>query len=45
MYYPEVTEKNFICQFHVTMHLGNKDTTGIIAATISQDFQKVFRTQ
>jgi hypothetical protein len=45
MYYPEVTEKNFICQFHVTMRKGNKDTTGIVAATITQDFQKVFRTQ
>ena len=45
IYYPEVTENAFICQFHVEMHYKNKDTTGIVAATISSDFKKIERTQ
>jgi hypothetical protein len=45
IYYPEETEKKYICQFHVDMHFNNKDTTGIVAATISNDFKKVSRTQ
>ena len=31
IYYPEVMEKNYICQFHVNMHFKNKDTSGIVA--------------
>jgi len=45
IYYPEVMEKNYICQFHVNMHFKNRDTSGIVAATISYDFNKVARTQ
>ena len=44
-YYPEKTKKLYICQFHVNMHFSNKDTTGIVSATISNDFSKVVRTQ
>ena len=44
-YYPEKTKKLYICQFHVNMHFSNKDTTGIVAATISNDFSKIVRTQ
>ncbi len=44
-YYPQVEEKNYLCQFHVNMHFMNKDTTGIVSATISNDFKKVERTQ
>jgi hypothetical protein len=45
VYYPEIEKKLYLCQFHVNMHFANKDTTGIVAATISNDFKKVERTQ
>lgn len=45
IYYPQVNEKNYICQFHVQMNFKNKDTLGIVAATISNDFLKVERKQ
>lgn len=45
MYYPQANEKNYICQFHVQMHFKNKDTLGVVAATISNDFLKVERKQ
>ena len=44
-FYPKANEKLYLCQFHVNMHFGNRDTTGIMAATISNDFKKVTRTQ
>lgn len=44
-YFPEPTENAFICQFHVRMQYQNKDTTGLMIATISSDFNKVQRTQ
>jgi hypothetical protein len=44
-YYPEVKEKSFTCQFHVETSYQGKDTTGIVGAIISDDFQKVTRTQ
>ncbi len=44
-YFPEPTEKAFVCQFHVRMQYANKDTTGLMIATISNDFSKVQRTQ
>ncbi|HXR83160.1 MAG TPA: hypothetical protein VN722_02540 [Hanamia sp.] len=44
-YFPEPTEKAFVCQFHVHMQYENKDTTGLMIATISNDFNKVQRTQ
>ena len=45
VYYPEVDKKLYICQFHVQMQFSNKDTTGVVAATISNDFNTVTRTQ
>ena len=45
IYYPEETKKFYICQFHVRMQYGNTDTIGIMAATITNDFKKVHRTQ
>ncbi len=45
VYYPQVNEKNYICQFHVHMNFKSKDTLGIVAATISNDFLKVERKQ
>jgi len=44
-YYPEAIKKLYRCQFLVSMHFNNKDTTGIVAATISNDFNEVTRTQ
>lgn len=44
-YFPQVAEKNYVCQFNVDMHFKNKDTSGIVIATISNDFTKVSRTQ
>jgi hypothetical protein len=44
-YYPEKRRKYYICTFHVGMHNGNKDTTGVMTAFISNDFSKVDRTQ
>jgi hypothetical protein len=44
-YYPEKDRNYFICRFHVAMRYANKDTVGIVAATISQDFSLVTRTQ
>ena len=44
-YYPEPSKKLYHCQFHVKMQLGNKDTTGIVAGTISNDFTTVSRSQ
>lgn len=44
-YYPEAETKNYLCQFNVNMHFQNKDTTGIVIATISNDFKTVERRQ
>ena len=45
IYYPEASKKLYRCEFHVMMHYGNKDTTGIVAGTITNDFKTVSRTQ
>ena len=44
-YYPEKKKEMFICTFHVDMHTGNRDTSGIMTAFISKDFSKVERTE
>ncbi len=44
-YYPEKDKGYYICQFHVNMHHGNKDTTGVVVATITNDFTKIERMQ
>ena len=38
-------KKHYICEFHVNMHNDTKDTTGIMTATISDDFSTVKRNQ
>lgn len=45
VYYPEASKGFYHCQFHVKMHYGNKDTTGIVAGTITNDFKTVNRIQ
>jgi hypothetical protein len=45
IYYPVAAKNFYICQFHVNMHFSNKDTTGIMEASITNDFSKVVRTQ
>lgn len=45
VYYPEAEKKLYICQFHVHMQFSNRDTTGVVAATISNDFTTVKRLQ
>ena len=44
-YYPEKKKKLYICNFNVDLHIGNKDTTGMMTAYISNDFKKVDRTR
>jgi hypothetical protein len=45
VYYPEQEKKLYVCQFHVTMHYNTRDTTGVVSATITNDFSTVSRTQ
>lgn len=42
---PEKSQKLFICQFNVDIHYKDKDTSGIMMANISYDFEKVTRTK
>ena len=42
-YFPEKAKKSYDCEFHVDMRINGKDTVGIMAATISNDFKKVER--
>ncbi len=44
-YFTDVAKKSYICQFNVKMHYLNKDTTGVMVATITNDFNQVTRTQ
>ena len=44
-FYTEKDKKRYLCRFHVSMHFGNKDTTGTVAAIITNDFTKVEREQ
>ncbi|HEY5462700.1 MAG TPA: hypothetical protein VIJ95_05535 [Hanamia sp.] len=45
VYYPEVNKKLYDCKFYVYMHSNTVDTTGIMFATITNDFKEVVRTQ
>ncbi|MEP6951303.1 MAG: hypothetical protein ABI863_18585 [Ginsengibacter sp.] len=45
IYYPEQDLRLYVCEFHVNMRYNNKDTTGLVAATITNDFSKVSRTR
>jgi hypothetical protein len=42
---PEKAQRLFICQFNVDILFRGKDTSGIMLATISYDFDKVTRTK
>ena len=44
-YYPEASKSLYNCRFHVKMQYGNKDTTGIVTGTITNDFKTVSRIQ
>lgn len=44
-FYPVADKKLYICNFNVNMNFNNKDTSGIVVATISNDFTTVKRTQ
>jgi hypothetical protein len=45
VYFPERSKSSYICEFHVNLHFGNRDTTGVMTAIISNDFKKVERRQ
>ena len=44
-YYPIKEKSHYVCNFTVSLHTANKDTTGIMVANIPNDFSKVERTQ
>ena len=44
-YYPEASKSLYNCRFHVNMQFGNKDTTGVVVGTITNDFKTVTRSQ
>lgn len=44
-YYPEATRGLYHCRFHVEMKYENRDTTGIVTGTITNDFKTVERLQ
>lgn len=44
-YYTEKGAQQYICNFHVHMHADKVDTTGIMTATIPNDFSRVARSQ
>jgi hypothetical protein len=45
LYYTEAKKKDYICHFNVDMHYPNGDTSGVVVATISNDFKTVKRKQ
>lgn len=45
VYFTDVKKKEYLCEFNVTMNIKGKDTTGTVAANISNDFNKVVRTR
>jgi len=44
-YFTDTRRKRYICNFTVHVHNSKLDTTGIMVATIPNDFSKVDRTQ
>lgn len=44
-YYPESSQKLYNCRFHVRVQYRNRDTTGLVVATISNDFKNISRMQ
>jgi hypothetical protein len=45
LYYTEAEKKDYICHFNVDMHYPTGDTSGVVVATISNDFKTVKRKQ
>jgi len=45
IYYPEASQKLYYCEFHVNMNIKGRDTTGLMKAMISNDFNTVERRQ
>lgn len=44
-FYPEASQKLYNCRFHVRLQYKNKDTTGIVAASITNDFKTIKRSE
>jgi hypothetical protein len=44
-FYPEATQKLYNCRFHVRIQYKNSDTTGVVIASITNDFKTVERSQ
>ena len=44
-FYADKNKKEYNCEFHVSMHVGKIDTTGLMTANIPNDFSKVERKQ
>ena len=44
-FYPDADKKLYNCNFTITMFRNGKDTTGLVVATISNDFKTVHRLQ
>ena len=44
-WYPDKERKIYICDFTVNVHSATSDTTGLMKASISQDFNTVTRIQ
>jgi hypothetical protein len=44
-YYADKGARQYICDFHVHLHADKVDTTGIMTATIPNDFSTVQRSQ
>ncbi len=44
-FYPEASQKLYNCRFHVRIQYKDKDTTGIVKASITNDFKTIKRFQ
>jgi hypothetical protein len=44
IYFTDVENKQYLCHFDVDLHY-KRDTSGIMVATITNDFKKISRTQ
>jgi len=45
VYYPDANRKLYDCKVYVYMHSSTVDTTGVMFATITNDFKEVVRSQ
>ena len=44
-FYPEASQKLYNCRFHVRIQYKDKDTTGLVVASITNDFKTIKRSQ